>query len=253
MPGTRTRRRVLRHGLPAAAEPPGCRRCGRAAADRARQARRRHRRRRYRVRLRRHVEPPGCAVGHPVRVAGTAAGAREQAPRLALLADEVAHVVVARGRLRTRLGGPDQGVQGRAWQAEGARCLSRRVEEMASSSRFPPANSRSRPIWSCWRWVTCIPCIAACSTSSAVKYDARGNVAADTDSYLTSKPKVFAAGDTRRGQSLVVWAIREGRQCARAIDEFLNGASDLPRRDLCVATTRGLGRGSLVRAGAAPR
>jgi glutamate synthase (NADPH) small chain len=63
----------------------------------------------------------------------------------------------------------------------------------------------------------------------AVKYDARGNVAADTDRYLTSMPKVFAAGDTRRGQSLVVWAIREGRQCAHAIDEFLSGASDLPR------------------------
>jgi glutamate synthase (NADPH) small chain len=63
----------------------------------------------------------------------------------------------------------------------------------------------------------------------ALKYDARGNVAADTDSYRTSMSKVFAAGDTRRGQSLVVWAIREGRQCARSIDEFLMGASDLPR------------------------
>ena len=62
-----------------------------------------------------------------------------------------------------------------------------------------------------------------------VKYDARGNVAADTECYQTSTPKVFAAGDTRRGQSLVVWAIREGRQCARAIDEFLMGASELPR------------------------
>ena len=62
-----------------------------------------------------------------------------------------------------------------------------------------------------------------------VKYDARGNIAADTESYRTSMPKVFAAGDARRGQSLVVWAIREGRQCARAIDEFLMGASDLPR------------------------
>jgi glutamate synthase (NADPH/NADH) small chain len=62
-----------------------------------------------------------------------------------------------------------------------------------------------------------------------VKYDARGNVAADTDTYRTSVAKVFAAGDTRRGQSLVVWAIREGRQCARAIDEFLMGASELPR------------------------
>jgi glutamate synthase (NADPH/NADH) small chain len=62
-----------------------------------------------------------------------------------------------------------------------------------------------------------------------VKYDARGNVAADTESYQTSVPKVFAAGDTRRGQSLIVWAIREGRQCARAIDEFLMGSSELPR------------------------
>jgi glutamate synthase (NADPH) small chain len=62
-----------------------------------------------------------------------------------------------------------------------------------------------------------------------VKYDARGNVAADTESYQTSVPKVFAAGDTRRGQSLIVWAIREGRQCARAIDEFLMGSSALPR------------------------
>ena len=62
-----------------------------------------------------------------------------------------------------------------------------------------------------------------------VKYDARGNVNADTESYRTSLPKVFAAGDTRRGQSLVVWAIREGRQCARSVDEFLMGASELPR------------------------
>ncbi|TMH06207.1 MAG: glutamate synthase subunit beta [Betaproteobacteria bacterium] len=62
-----------------------------------------------------------------------------------------------------------------------------------------------------------------------VKYDARGNVNADTESYRTSLPKVFAAGDIRRGQSLVVWAIREGRQCARAVDEFLMGASELPR------------------------
>ena len=62
-----------------------------------------------------------------------------------------------------------------------------------------------------------------------VAKDPRGNVAADTESYRTSIPKVFAAGDMRRGQSLVVWAIREGRQCARAVDEFLMGASELPR------------------------
>ena len=66
----------------------------------------------------------------------------------------------------------------------------------------------------------------------AVAKDPRGNVKAPTEgpgAYATSVPKVFAAGDMRRGQSLVVWAIREGRQCAREIDAFLMGSSDLPR------------------------
>jgi glutamate synthase (NADPH/NADH) small chain len=66
-------------------------------------------------------------------------------------------------------------------------------------------------------------------TALDVAKDGRGNVAADTENYRTSLPKVFAAGDMRRGQSLVVWAIREGRQCARAVDEFLMGCSELPR------------------------
>jgi glutamate synthase (NADPH/NADH) small chain len=59
--------------------------------------------------------------------------------------------------------------------------------------------------------------------------DERGNVRAGAADYRTSRPKVFACGDARRGQSLVVWAIREGRQCARAVDEALMGASELPR------------------------
>ena len=63
----------------------------------------------------------------------------------------------------------------------------------------------------------------------AVAVDGRGNVAADTEDYATTVPGVFAAGDMRRGQSLVVWAIKEGRQCARAVDQFLMGHSDLPR------------------------
>jgi glutamate synthase (NADPH) small chain len=65
-----------------------------------------------------------------------------------------------------------------------------------------------------------------------VQRDARGNAKAPTDgpgAYVTSVPKVFAAGDMRRGQSLVVWSIREGRQCARSVDEFLMGLSELPR------------------------
>jgi glutamate synthase (NADPH) small chain len=66
-----------------------------------------------------------------------------------------------------------------------------------------------------------------------VELDGRGNVKADTEAepgaYQTSVAKVFAAGDMRRGQSLVVWAIREGRQCARSVDQFLMGRTDLPR------------------------
>ena len=65
-----------------------------------------------------------------------------------------------------------------------------------------------------------------------VDQDGRGNAKAATEgekAYTTSVPKVFAAGDMRRGQSLVVWAIREGRQVARAVDAFLMGQSDLPR------------------------
>jgi glutamate synthase (NADPH/NADH) small chain len=65
-----------------------------------------------------------------------------------------------------------------------------------------------------------------------LKKDVRGNASADTEgvqAYATSVKKVFSAGDMRRGQSLVVWAIREGRQCARAVDEFLTGSSELPR------------------------
>ena len=62
-----------------------------------------------------------------------------------------------------------------------------------------------------------------------VKLDNRGNVAADTISYKSSKEKVFACGDMRRGQSLVVWAIREGRQTAHSVDKFLMGSTVLPR------------------------
>jgi len=74
--------------------------------------------------------------------------------------------------------------------------------------------------------------VAAVLDAFGVDKDARGSARASTEfsgGYATSVPKVFAAGDMRRGQSLVVWAIREGRQAARAVDEFLMGQSDLPR------------------------
>jgi len=78
--------------------------------------------------------------------------------------------------------------------------------------------------------------VASVLRSFGVETDPRGNARAPVDdgprgqrAYATSVPNVFAAGDMRRGQSLVVWAIREGRQCARAVDEFLMGRSELPR------------------------
>jgi len=74
--------------------------------------------------------------------------------------------------------------------------------------------------------------VATVLDAFGIDKDARGNAKASTDftgGYATNVPKVFAAGDMRRGQSLVVWAIREGRQAARSVDEFLMGSSDLPR------------------------
>ena len=74
--------------------------------------------------------------------------------------------------------------------------------------------------------------VATVLEAFGVDKDARGNAKATTEAdgaYATNVAKVFAAGDMRRGQSLVVWAIREGRQAARAVDEFLMGATVLPR------------------------
>ena len=65
--------------------------------------------------------------------------------------------------------------------------------------------------------------------SLGLTLDQRGNVKADMLAYQTRTPKVFAAGDMRRGQSLVVWAIREGRQAAHSVDKFLMGSTSLPR------------------------
>ena len=74
--------------------------------------------------------------------------------------------------------------------------------------------------------------VASVLDAFGVDRDGRGNAVASTEprgGYATSAAKVFTAGDMRRGQSLVVWAIREGRQAARAVDEFLMGSSELPR------------------------
>ena len=73
--------------------------------------------------------------------------------------------------------------------------------------------------------------VAAVLDAFGIEKDGRGNIRASTEEggYVTNVPGVFAAGDIRRGQSLVVWAIREGRQAARSVDQFLMGSSELPR------------------------
>jgi glutamate synthase (NADPH/NADH) small chain len=73
------------------------------------------------------------------------------------------------------------------------------------------------------------PIVPGLVDQSRTTLDPRGNVQANVLNYQTSAPNIFACGDMRRGQSLVVWAIREGRQCAHAVDEFLMGATSLPR------------------------
>ncbi|WP_165321460.1 glutamate synthase subunit beta [Rhizorhabdus phycosphaerae] len=73
------------------------------------------------------------------------------------------------------------------------------------------------------------PNAAGMIEQAGVELDARGNVKADTNAYATSQDGIFACGDMRRGQSLIVWAIREGRQCARAVDLHLMGTTELPR------------------------
>jgi glutamate synthase (NADPH/NADH) small chain len=99
-----------------------------------------------------------------------------------------------------------------------------RMGEVAGSESTLPADL----VLLAMGFVSPVPAVLA---AFGMERDARGNAKAATDgkgSYATSVPKVFAAGDMRRGQSLVVWAIREGRQCARAVDEYLMGFSELP-------------------------
>ena len=88
---------------------------------------------------------------------------------------------------------------------------------------------RSRPIWCCWRWALSARARQGWSSSRAWSSMRAAMSRPTLNDYKTSAAKIFSCGDMRRGQSLVVWAIREGRQCARGVDEFLMGSSELPR------------------------
>jgi len=152
---------------------------------------------------------------------------------VAVLAGEAAHVVVARGgcqrdwavatkRLEGRKGRVEKLVAARLEWQKGADGQMKMVELPGSEFTLPAdlvllAMGFTGPGES--------PLFAQLGVGARPAQQREGQ----HDDYRTSVPKVFAAGDMRRGQSLVVWAIREGRQCARAIDEFLTGATELPR------------------------
>ena len=143
-----------------------------------------------------------------------------------------AHLVLARGRRASATGrSPPRRSSARSGKVEGAAGGARWNGRTARCSEVPGSSSRCRPIWCCWRWASSRP-VQSVLEEFGVEKDARGNAQGDDRRRGLLRdlvPKVFAAGDMRRGQSLVVWAIREGRQCARAVDEFLMGSSELPR------------------------
>ena len=211
------------------------RRVGRRAArqqradPRHRQACHRHRRRRHRLRLHRHVDPPGRALGHAARDHAEAAGEGEQAADLAELAAEAAHLVAPRGgrraRLRASLTKEFGGENGKVKQR--LQCVARRRQDAAEvpGSEFD-IQGRSRAARHGLRLARARGHARGARRGARPARQRRGRHGRTTD---LAVDKVFACGDMRRGQSLVVWAIREGRQAARAVDQFLMGASDLPR------------------------
>jgi glutamate synthase (NADPH/NADH) small chain len=226
----RPRRHPFRDGVPAAAEPRQRRRQGQGPAARRRQARHRDRRRRHRLRLRGHQQPPRRGQRHAVR---TDAQPPEEENRPMTwpywpikLRTSSSHEEGCEREFAIST----KEVHRRKGQGHRPEDRSRRVEgrQDAGSAR-QRADPQGRPR------------AAGHGLHQPRGHRAgrlrrregrRGNAKATVDfigGYATNVPKVFAAGDIRRGQSLVVWAIREGRQAARSVDEFLMGFSDLPR------------------------
>ena len=120
---------------------------------------------------------------------------------------------------------------GKDGKVDGAGMRARRVGRRAPTAAWRcrksrAASSSSRPTWCCWPWASSARASPAWSSRPASTLDPRGNVAANIEDYKTSVPKLFACGDMRRGQSLVVWAIREGRQCARVGRRVPDGHDD---------------------------
>ena len=157
---------------------------------------------------------------------------RARRQSLAAVAERLPRLDRARRGRRARVLGVDpafhrrrSGAREEAARLEG-RARPQRREDVVRERR-PAASSRWTSISCCWRWAFWAPSGRACSTNFGVKLTERGNVWRDAN-WMTSVPGVFAAGDMQRGQSLIVWAIAEGRSAARGVDLFLMGKSDLP-------------------------
>ena len=179
-------------------------------------------RRRHRRGLRRALAPRGRGVGDPDRAARRAARAPPGRPHaVAALAREAAHLLRAEGGRRARLRDLHHAADRQRPRRGGALGPEQRQAAVRGDRRAP--RRRTRRSSCCWRWASCTP-EQPLLEALGVERDARGN--AKAGAYATSAEGVFAAGDARRGQSLIVWAINEGRQCARVADRYLR---NLPR------------------------
>jgi len=150
----------------------------------------------------------------------------EQAFKLASLATEDANVFEPSGRGWPRFQRYDDALRGRrACRVKALHCV--RADEKLWPIEGSEFKIDADLVLLAMGFVS--PMHEGLITELEVDLDLRGNVKANELDYRTSRPKVFAAGDMRRGQSLVVWAIREGRQAAHAIDKALMGRTELPR------------------------
>ena len=193
------------------------------------QARGDHRRRRHRCGLPGHRDPSAGRVDRPAGDHADAAGRAAGPPAVADVPDDLPGVLGARGGGGAGLLGLHLGVQGRRErQRQLADHVGGEVRRRQDGRRSRAPSRRFRPSWCCWRWASPARSGTPWWLSSGCRLDERGNIARDKN-YATDVDGVFVCGDAGRGQSLIVWAIAEGRACAAGVDEYLSGSTKLPR------------------------
>ena len=215
-------------GLPAPGQPHVAGRGGRGAGPRDRQERRHHRRRRHRRRLPRHLDPSGRRLDHAAGDHARAARVAAGRTALADVPDDLPRLLGPRGRQATGSTRSRPRSSSATPTATCARCCSSTSSSRTGSSRRSRAPSASsRPSSCSSRWASSVPRSRAWSSSSRSTSTSAATSRATRPTRPRS-PGVFVAGDAGRGQSLIVWAIAEGRACASSVDEFLTGSTTLP-------------------------